>query len=162
MNRSTRRKRVSLIPRYLPSVLTRRDRKIQYDNVVRARRLYPRGIYVSRTTVKSFPHRESKHVLRAKKTFKVRAIGATPALAKASGCSIPALRAILRKGEGAYYSSGSRPNQTAQSWGVARLASALTAGKAAGVDYHILHEGCKRGSPGWKSAQKMKKQKMKS
>ena len=31
-------------------------------------------------------------------------------------------------------SSGSRPNQNAQSWGLARLASAITAGKAAAVD----------------------------
>ena len=49
---------------------------------------------------------------------------------------------IVRKGEGAYYSSGSRPNQTAQSWGIARLASSLTGGKAAAVDYRILESGC--------------------
>ena len=38
--------------------------------------------------------------------------------------------------------SGSRPNQTAQSWGLARLASAITAGKSAAVDYDILQDGC--------------------
>jgi hypothetical protein len=48
----------------------------------------------------------------------------------------------VKKGEGAYFSSGSRPNQTAQSWGLARLASSITAGKAAAVDYKILEEGC--------------------
>jgi hypothetical protein len=48
------------------------------------------------------------------------------------------LRAIVKKGEGAYYSSGSRPNQTAHSWAYARLASALTGGKAAKVDYHLV------------------------
>jgi len=53
-----------------------------------------------------------------------------------------ALNQIVSKGEGAYYSSGSRPNQTAQSWGFARLASALTAGKSAAVDYDILEKGC--------------------
>jgi hypothetical protein len=61
-------------------------------------------------------------------------------LAAKTGCSVSALKAIVRKGEGAYYSSGSRPNQTPQSWGIARLASAITGGKASKVDFHILKE----------------------
>jgi len=64
----------------------------------------------------------------------------------ATGCSQKALAKIVNKGAGAYYSSGSRPNQTAQSWGIARLASAITAGKAAAVDYTILERGCKPSS----------------
>ena len=52
------------------------------------------------------------------------------------------LKQIVKKGEGAYYSSGSRPNQTPQSWGFARLASSITAGKAAAVDYDIIKNGC--------------------
>jgi hypothetical protein len=55
---------------------------------------------------------------------------------------LSALNQIVKKGEGAYFSSGSRPNQTAQSWGLARLASAITSGKAAAVDYHIIDKGC--------------------
>jgi hypothetical protein len=42
----------------------------------------------------------------------------------------------------AYYSSGSRPNQTAKSWGLARLASSVTSGPAA-VDFNIIDEGCR-------------------
>jgi hypothetical protein len=57
-----------------------------------------------------------------------------------------ALNQIVKKCEGAYYSSGSRPNQTPQSWGYARLASALTSGKAAAVDYDILEKGCSKRS----------------
>jgi hypothetical protein len=64
-------------------------------------------------------------------------------LALATGCSIPALQKIVNKGEGAYYSSGSRPNQTPQSWGLARLASAITGGKSAAVDYNIIRDGCR-------------------
>ena len=37
---------------------------------------------------------------------------------------------ILAKGMGAYYSSGSRPNQTKYSWARARLASVIIGGKA--------------------------------
>jgi len=64
------------------------------------------------------------------------------------------LSEIVRKGEGAYYSSGSRPNQTPQSWAYARLASAITGGKAAKVDYHILEKGCKPDSKALKLAKK--------
>jgi hypothetical protein len=60
----------------------------------------------------------------------------------------------VKKGEGAYYSSGSRPNQTAQSWGYARLASAITGANASRVDYNILKEGCKSDSPALRIAQK--------
>ena len=38
---------------------------------------------------------------------------------------------------GAYYSSGSRPNQTAQSWGKARMYSYILGGPARRVDREI-------------------------
>ena len=66
-----------------------------------------------------------------------------------------ALKKIVNKGEGAYYSSGSRPNQTPQSWGYARLASALTAGNASRVDYDILEKGCGKNSRALKMARKL-------
>ena len=45
---------------------------------------------------------------------------------------------IIRKGKGAYMTSGSRPNQTPQSWALARLASVLTGGKALKVDRNLV------------------------
>lgn len=45
---------------------------------------------------------------------------------------------ILKKGAGAYASSGSRPNQTSYSWKFARLASALLGGPAAKIDRDLL------------------------
>ena len=56
------------------------------------------------------------------------------------------LKKILNKGRGAYYSSGSRPNQTPHSWGIARLASAITGGKSSQIDFHILEKYCKSNS----------------
>lgn len=47
---------------------------------------------------------------------------------------------ILAKGRAAYASSGSRPNVTAEQWALARLASALTGGKAARIDRKELGE----------------------
>ena len=44
---------------------------------------------------------------------------------------------ILDKGRGAYYSSGSRPNQTMASWSLARLASVIVGGPARRIDQKI-------------------------
>jgi len=44
---------------------------------------------------------------------------------------------VLDKGRGAYFSSGSRPKQTAESWARARLASVLMGGPARKVDQKI-------------------------
>jgi len=129
--------------RYLPKRLTRKDKNKQGKELMKSRRLYKKGIYYSRPKVKSFKSKKSDHIIKAEKIYNVDKIGATDELAKATGCSKQALAKIINKGEGAYYSSGSRPNQTAQSWGIARLASSITAGKAAAVDYKILEEGCK-------------------
>lgn len=129
--------------RYLPMRLTRKDRKKQGKQLMKSRRLYKKGIYYSRLQVKSFKSKKSPHVIKAEKIYHVDKIGATDELAKATGCSKQALAKIINKGEGAYFSSGSRPNQSAQSWGIARLASSITSGKAAAVDYNILEEGCK-------------------
>ena len=95
--------------------------------------------------------------MKARKIYGINKIGATNELSKKTGCSKNALAKIINKGAGAYYSSGSRPNQTAQSWGIARLASALTSGKAGAVDYDILHNGCKPGSKGYNAAESARK-----
>ena len=78
-------------------------------------------------------------------------------LEKKTGCSEEGLEKILSKGRGAYYSSGSRPNQTATSWGIARMASDITAGKAAAVDFNILDEGCDHSKKAYKLAVQARK-----
>lgn len=143
--------------RYLPKHLTRKDKKQQGRELLKSKRLYKKGIYHSRKKVKSFRGKKSSHVTKAKKMYKVGKIGATKELAKATGCSKKALKKIIKKGIGAYYSSGSRPNQTGHSWGIARLASAITSGKSAAVDYDILEKGCKRNSKALSLAKNAKK-----
>jgi hypoxanthine-guanine phosphoribosyltransferase len=44
-----------------------------------------------------------------------------------------------------------------QSWGYARLASSLTAGKAAAVDFDIIDEGCNHNKLAYKLALKSRK-----
>ena len=47
---------------------------------------------------------------------------------------------VMDKGKGAYYSSGSRPNQTASSWAYARLASVIMGGPARKIDKDIWNK----------------------
>jgi len=58
-------------------------------------------------------------------------------IAKVTGIPYKAIDEVFRKGEGAYYSAGSRPNQTAQSWAYARLYSYLLGGNARKIDAEI-------------------------
>jgi hypothetical protein len=142
--------------RYLPKKLTLKDKKKQIVMLTKSRKQYKKGKYYTRKNVKSFKSKKSKHILLATKIYNVDKIGATNELSKKTKCSKESLAKIIKKGEGAYYSSGSRPNQSPQSWGIARLASSLTSGKAAAVDYSILEKGCQKNSVALKMAKKAK------
>ena len=50
-------------------------------------------------------------------------------IAKVTGIPVGAINEVFKKGEGAYYSSGSRPNQTASSWAYARSYAYIMGGK---------------------------------
>ena len=128
--------------RYLPAQLSKKDKIKEARMLMKSKKLYKKGKYYTRQKVKSFKSKPSNHVANARRIYGVENVSPTPELAKKTGCSIGALEKIVNKGAGAYFSSGSRPNQTAQSWGLARLASAITAGKSAAVDYDILRDGC--------------------
>lgn len=128
--------------RYLPKYLSRKDKKTQKRELQKSQRMYKKGIYYTRKKIKSFKPKKSNHIMNAQKLYNVDIIGATPELVKKTHCSKQSLEKIINKGQGAYFSSGSRPNQTGQSWGIARLASAITGGKSALVDYSILENGC--------------------
>jgi hypothetical protein len=144
--------------RYVPRALSRKDRRKQIAMLKRSRRLYKRGKFYGRTTkLKSYPHVASKHTDVARRMYNMEKIVPNAALAAATGCSVGSLQKIVKKGEGAFYSSGSRPNQSPQSWGYARLASAITGGKAAGVDYAILQNGCNPRSKALRLALTVKK-----
>lgn len=132
--------------RYVPSFLTKKDKKKQSKELRRSRRAYKKGKYYTRKKVKSFKSKVSPHVIKARKMYKINKISASKTLARKTKCKIKGLRKIVKKGQGAYYSSGSRPNQTGHSWGRARLASSITGGKASAVDYKILLENCSKKS----------------
>ena len=128
--------------RYLPKVLTKKDKKKQINMLIKSKSLYKKHKYYTRKHISSYKSKKSKHILNAQKIYNIKNMTVNNELAKKTGCKISALNQIVKKGEGAYYSSGSRPNQTSQSWGLARLASSLTSGKAAAIDYDIIKKGC--------------------
>lgn len=142
--------------KYVPKTLSRDNRKKQKAMIIGSREEYLKGIYKTRKKVESFKSKVSPHILRARKIYGVEKVVPSKELAKATGCSIHGLKEIVKKGEGAYYSSGSRPNQTAHSWAYARLGSTITGGNASKIDYHILRDECKAGSKALRMAQKPK------
>lgn len=142
--------------RYLPKKLTKKDKKKQIKELKKSRNMYKKKKYHTRKHVKSFKTKKSAHLIKAEKMYDIKSIRPNNELAKKTGCSVNALKKIVKKGQGAYYSSGSRPNQSGHSWGYARLASAITSGKAAAVDYNILESGCHKRSRALKLAKKAK------
>lgn len=128
--------------RYLPTLKKTKDMQKQVKMLMKSRKQYKKGKFFTRKKIKSYTSKPSNHVTDAKKIYNIQNMAVNNELAKKTGCSLSALKQIVKKGEGAYYSSGSRPNQTPQSWGLARLASSITSGKSAAVDYDILEKGC--------------------
>ena len=128
--------------RYVPKNLTKKDKQKQLKMLIKSKKLYKNHKYYTRKSISSYKNKKSNHILNARKIYDIQNITPNKELAQKTGCKISALKQIVKKGEGAYYSSGSRPNQTPQSWGLARLASSITSGKAAAVDYDIIKNGC--------------------
>lgn len=116
--------------------LSQKDKKKQLAMIEKSRKMYKKGKYFSRKKL-NYPIKVSPHIVHSQKLYGTKIIPSKE-LSLKTGCSMNALKQIVKKGEGAYYSSGSRPSQTAHSWAYARLASAISGGKASKVDFHIL------------------------
>jgi hypothetical protein len=145
---------MSIPERYIPKSLSNNDTIKQYKNILKSRKLYKRGQYFKRPKVKSFKVKKSNHITNAKRIYNIEHFGPNRELSKKTHCTLRTLKKIVNKGEGAYYSSGSRPNQTPESWGIARLASAVTGGNASMVDYSLLKDGCSKNSRALRMARK--------
>jgi hypothetical protein len=118
--------------KYLPNILSKNDKQKQMEMLLKSKKMYKNQKYYTRKNVSSYKSKKSNHVVNACKIYGIKNISPTAELAMKTGCSLSTLHKIVKKGEGAYYSSGSRPNQTPQSWGLSRLAR-----KAAAVDSGI-------------------------
>lgn len=90
----------------------------------------------------SFKSKESTWTIKFNKIYgerleKMKGGRSKRNIAKVTGIPYKALDEVFRKGEGAYRSSGSRPNQTPQSWAFSRMYSYILGGPARKVDSDI-------------------------
>jgi hypothetical protein len=143
--------------RYVPKNITKKEKQKQINMLLKSKKLYKKNQYYTRKKIPSYKNKPSKHIANSRKIYNIQKITPNKELSQKTGCKISALKQIVKKGEAAYYSSGSRPNQTPQSWGLSRLASSLTAGKSAAVDYDIIEKGCNHNKKAFILANKSRK-----
>jgi len=127
------------LPKHYTSGLSRKDKKKQQRYLRRSSRNYKKGEYTPRPKLKSFKNKKSNWTTQFKKKYG-EDVKTYKQISKATGIPVPALKAVVKKGMGAYYSSGSRPNQTAESWGKARMYSYIMGGPTRKVDHHITEK----------------------
>ena len=122
-------KDTGLNKKYVPSSLTKSQKEKQVKSIKEGK---------NRPKLEGVKTRKSKWTMKAQKYFK----GDTSKgnIAKTLGVNKKGLDEIVKKGEGAYYSAGSRPNVSASAWGYARLYSVLFGGKARKIDKDIVEK----------------------
>jgi Skp family chaperone for outer membrane proteins len=121
-----RDKKSGLPKKYVPASLSAEDRKKQIKSIKEKK---------SRPKVESFESKRSPFTERFEKKYgyKISNLGRiSKEIIKRKGIDL-----IISKGMAAYYNTGSRPNQTPQSWSLARLASVILNGPARKVDKSI-------------------------
>lgn len=125
--------------KYYSGIENSTEQKTQINSLKNSILSYKRGIYVDRPKLKTYKNKKSNYITQFNDAYGV-SITNKSAVQRVTGVSKKAQERILKKGKGAYYSSGSRPTQTSYSWAYARLASVIMGGKAKKVDQHILDE----------------------
>jgi hypothetical protein len=113
-------------PKYVPKTLTPADKKKQIKSIKEK---------TERPKLASFKSKRSSWAEKFEKKYGYK-INQKAKIAKTI-LKMEGINKVLDKGRGAYYSTGSRPNQTAQSWALARLASVIMGGPARKVDKAI-------------------------
>ena len=115
--------------RYIPKSLSPADKKKQEKSIVEGKK---------RPKLESFKSKRSSHAEDFEKKYGYK-ISNLSRISKEI-ISREGINQILKKGTAAYYNSGSRPNQTARSWSLARLASVIMNGPARKVDMAIWNK----------------------
>jgi len=112
--------------KYIPKSLTPEDKKKQIKSIKEK---------TDRPKVKSFTSKRSSLVEKFEKKYGTK-INDFKFISK-NIIKQKGIDEIMSKGRGAYYSSGSRPNQTSTSWALARLAGVIMNSPARKVDMKI-------------------------
>ena len=131
-----RTKKKTNLPKHYTARLSKKDKKKQIKSIQRSSKAYQKGKYINRPKLKSYKHKKSSWVTKFEKKYG-KDVKTYKEIEKATGIPSKALQKVVKKGKGAYYSSGSRPNQTATSWGKARMYSYIMGGPTRRIDQHI-------------------------
>lgn len=130
--------------RYIPKGLSEVDKKKQKKQLDKSTSDYKKGKFTKREPLKSFKSKPSGYVEEVKKKLNITSATTTNIANKLGKTDKrkkeikKGLELIKDKGEGAYFSSGSRPNQTPQSWGIGRYSSVLVGGPSRKIDKAIV------------------------
>lgn len=115
--------------KYVPDVLSEKDKLKQIKSIEKG---------VDRPKLASFKSKRSGWAKRFEDKYKTKITDRTfihKNIIKNKG-----IKLIISKGVGAYYSGGSRPNQTDMSWANARLSSVIMGGPARKSDMKIWNQ----------------------
>jgi len=109
---------------YIPKGLSEADKKKQKKQLEKSKQDYKKGKYTERKDLKSFKEKPSSFVQQVKKKTGLpinfdKLADKLTRTDKREKQLLKGFEEIYDKGKGAYYSSGSRPNQTPESWGKA-------------------------------------------
>ena len=125
-------------PKKYTAKLSRKDKKKQLSQLKSLKKAYSQGKYLDRPKLKSYKNKESGWTAKFHKLYpEAKSI---KQISKAVKIPEKALKEVIKKGKGAYYSSGSRPNQTASSWGKARMYAYILGSPTRKVDHHITEK----------------------
>lgn len=126
------------IPKKYTKGLKKKDKVTQENDIKKAMKGYKKGKYIPRRKFKTFKNKPSTYTTKFKELYPNAKT--LKEISKVTGIPLKAIKEVKKKGMGAYYSSGSRPNQTAQSWGMARVYSYILGGKTRKPDQHITEK----------------------
>ena len=121
--------------KYVPDTLSKKEKAKQRKILKERKQKAKKGVYVEKKVSKKTP-KKSSYTIRFRNKYKLSSYS-LPSIAKATGIPVKALREVKKKGLGAYYSAGSRPNTTATQWAMARVYSYILGGGARKVDKAI-------------------------
>ena len=124
-------------PNYIAN-LTPSQKLLQEKAIRRSQSYYEQtGKVKARPKVSDTPYKRSSHAKKFEEKFGYKISDLSRVKKDFPDVDVDT---IIRKGKGAYMTSGSRPNQTPTSWALARLASVLTGGNALKVDKNLVGE----------------------
>jgi len=125
--------------KYYKGIKSKKETKKQLTSIKKSIESYSKNVYIDRPKLTTYRNKKSNYIIQFNEAYGI-SITDKKAVAKLTGVTIKAQEHIIKKGKGAYYSSGSRPGQSSSSWAYARLASVIMGGKARKYDQHILDE----------------------